>query len=62
MRDEWQATLAWRALFDAGIYVNVGVFPAVPRGEALLRLSTTAAHEPADVDRCLETFAAVVQA
>lgn len=59
MRDEWHATLAWRALFEAGIYVNVGVYPAVPRGEALLRLSTTATHEEADVDRCLEVFARV---
>jgi 8-amino-7-oxononanoate synthase len=60
MPDEWQATLAWRALFDAGVYVNVGVFPAVPRGDALLRLSTTAVHTEADVDRCLDTFARVV--
>jgi 8-amino-7-oxononanoate synthase len=60
MRDEWHAMLAWRALFEAGVYVNVGVYPAVPRGEALLRLSTTAGHEEADVDRCLETFAAEV--
>jgi 7-keto-8-aminopelargonate synthetase-like enzyme len=35
----------------------VGVFPAVPRGEALLRLSTAASHEPADVERCLDAFA-----
>ena len=62
MRDEWHATLAWRALFEAGVYVNVGVYPAVPRGEALLRLSTTSTHEAADVDRCLETFATVVSA
>jgi 8-amino-7-oxononanoate synthase len=62
MPDEWQATLAWRALFDAGVYVNVGVFPAVPRGDALLRLSTTSEHEPADVDRCLDAFAQVVPA
>lgn len=54
--DEWAATLAWRALLDAGIYVNVGVYPAVPRGEAILRLSTTAAHTDADVDRCVEEF------
>jgi 7-keto-8-aminopelargonate synthetase-like enzyme len=39
--------------------VNVGVYPAVPRGEALLRLSTTATHQPADVDRCLDAFAEV---
>lgn len=61
MRDEWHASLAWRALFEAGVYVNVGVFPAVPRGEALLRLSTTSVHEEADVDRCVETFARVVR-
>ena len=56
MPDEWQATLAWKALFDAGVYVNVGVYPAVPRGDALLRLSTTAQHEPTDVDRCVDAF------
>ena len=61
MPDEWQATLAWRALFDAGVYVNVGVFPAVPRGDALLRLSTTSEHEAADIDQCLDTFSRVVR-
>jgi len=60
MGDEWHATLAWRALFDAGVYVNVGVYPAVPRGEALLRLSTTSNHTEADVDRGLDAFASVV--
>ena len=29
--DEWSATLAWRALFDAGIYVNVGSLPGGAR-------------------------------
>jgi 8-amino-7-oxononanoate synthase len=62
MRDEWYAMLGWRALYEAGIYVNVGVFPAVPRGEALLRLSTTSSHEDADVDRCLDAFARAVPA
>jgi 8-amino-7-oxononanoate synthase len=59
--DEWAATLAWRALFDAGIYVNVGVYPAVPRGEAILRLSTTAQHTDDDVDRCVDTFTRLVR-
>jgi 8-amino-7-oxononanoate synthase len=59
--DEWAATLAWRALFDAGIYVNVGLSPAVPRGEAVLRLSTTAQHTDADVDRCVEAFTGMVR-
>jgi 7-keto-8-aminopelargonate synthetase-like enzyme len=34
----------------------------VPRGDALLRLSTTSEHEPADVDRCLDAFRRVVHA
>jgi 8-amino-7-oxononanoate synthase len=59
--DEWAATLAWRALFDAGIYVNVGLFPAVPRGESILRLSTTAQHTDADVDRCVDAFTRLVR-
>ena len=54
--DEWAATLAWRALMDAGIYVNVGVYPAVPRGSAILRLSTTAAHTDDDIDQCIAVF------
>ncbi len=61
MPDEWAATLAWRALLDAGVYVNVGLFPAVPRGEALLRLSTTAQHTDADVAACIDAFTRVVR-
>ena len=60
VHDEWAATLAWRALFDAGIYVNVGLYPAVPRGEAVLRLSTTAQHTDADIDRCVAEFTRLV--
>ena len=59
--DEWAATLAWRALMDAGIYVNVGVYPAVPRGNAILRLSTTASHTDDDVEQCVAAFAGVVR-
>ncbi len=60
MRDEWHATGAWRRLLDAGIYVNVGVFPAVPRGEAIMRLSTTAQHTDADVDRAVAAITEAV--
>ena len=59
--DEWAATLAWRALMDEDIYVNVGVFPAVPRGDAILRLSTTAVHTDADVERCIDVFSQLVR-
>jgi 8-amino-7-oxononanoate synthase len=60
MRDEWHATTAWRRLLDAGVYVNVGVFPAVPRGEAIMRLSTTAQHTDADVDHAVGLVAEAV--
>ena len=37
--DDWKAVLLWRALYDAGVYVNVALHPAVaPRRRA-------AAHE-----------------
>lgn len=60
LADEWAAILAWRGLFDRGIYVNVGVYPAVPRGTAILRLSTTASHDEGDVERCVAAMGEVV--
>src|SRR4051795_1738201 len=30
--DDWKAVLLWRALYDAGVYVNVAIHPAVPPG------------------------------
>lgn len=59
LRDEWTAFRAWRQLLDHGVYVNVGVAPAVQAGTAVLRLSTTATHTPDDVCRCVDTFAAL---
>src|SRR5919199_1326844 len=57
--DDWQAALLWKALYDAGVYVNVALYPAVPRGGALLRTSVMAAHEPEHLDGALEVFAQV---
>ena len=37
--------MLWRALYDAGVFVNVAIYPAVPRGGALLRTSVMATHE-----------------
>jgi 8-amino-7-oxononanoate synthase len=50
---------AWRTLFDAGIYVNVAIPPAVPPGKALLRTSYMATHTDAQMDEVLKAFAAV---
>jgi 8-amino-7-oxononanoate synthase len=52
--DDWQAVLLWKALFDAGVYTNVAIHPAVPPGGALLRTSLMATHERAHLDRALE--------
>ena len=54
--DDWQAALLWKALFDGGVYTNVALYPAVPRGHALLRTSVMATHEQAHLDRALGVF------
>ena len=51
--DDWKAVLLWRALYDAGVYVNVAIHPAVPPGGALLRTSVMATHDRAVLDRAL---------
>ncbi len=54
--DDWQAVRLWRALYDAGVYTNVALYPAVPRGGALLRTSVMATHTREHLDRALTTF------
>ena len=57
--DDWKAVLLWRALYDAGVFVNTALHPAVPPGGALLRTSVMATHDRATIDRALGMFAAV---
>ena len=57
--DDWKAVLLWRALYDAGVFVNTALHPAVPPGGALLRTSVMATHDRATLDRSLERFAEV---
>jgi 8-amino-7-oxononanoate synthase len=54
--DDWQAVLLWKALYDAGVYVNVAIYPAVQRGGALLRTSVMATHDRDHLDRALGIF------
>ncbi len=56
------AMRTWRALFDAGVYTNVAIPPAVPAGKALLRTSYMATHTEEQMRRVLEAFATVGQA
>ncbi len=57
--DDWQAALLWRALYDAGVFVNTALHPAVPPGGALLRTSVMATHDRDTLERALEAFSAV---
>jgi 8-amino-7-oxononanoate synthase len=57
--DDWKAALLWRALYDAGVFVNVALHPAVPPAGALLRTSVMATHDEGTLDLALDRFAAV---
>lgn len=46
----------WKDLFDAGVYVNAVVPPAVPRGQSLVRTSYSATHTNEQLDFILEAF------
>lgn len=62
VEDDWKAGLLWKALWDAGVFVNVAIHPAVPPGGALLRTSVMATHDHATLDLALERFASVKSA
>jgi 8-amino-7-oxononanoate synthase len=57
--DDWQAALLWRALYDAGVFVNTALHPAVPPGGALLRTLVMATHDRETLDRALTAFSIV---
>jgi 8-amino-7-oxononanoate synthase len=57
--DDWKAALLWRALYDAGVFVNTALHPAVPPGGALLRTSVMATHDRPTLERALGAFAEV---
>jgi 8-amino-7-oxononanoate synthase len=60
--DDWKAAFLWKALYDAGVFVNVALHPAVPPASALLRTSVMATHDSSTLDEALERFAEVKRA
>lgn len=57
---DFDRTLAvWKALFDAGVFVNPVLSPAVPEGHELLRTSYMSIHTDAQMSRVLEMFETV---
>ncbi len=59
--DEVLALQIWRELFDGGSYTNCILYPAVPKGRAMLRTSVMATHEDRHLDRALETIREVAR-
>jgi 8-amino-7-oxononanoate synthase len=60
--DDWKAGLLWHALYQAGVFTNCALHPAVPHGHALLRTSVMATHDAATIERALQIFADVKRA
>ncbi len=54
--DRTKLALMWKALFDAGVFVNAVVPPAVPAKTDRLRTSYMATHTDAQLTRILEIF------
>jgi 8-amino-7-oxononanoate synthase len=59
--DDWKAVFLWKALYEAGVFVNVAIHPAVPPAGALLRTSVMASHDHRTLDRALDVFAQAKQ-
>jgi len=57
--DDTRAAIIWKAMFDAGVYVNMVISPAVPEGKQLLRTSYMATHTDQQLNKVLEVFSEV---
>jgi 7-keto-8-aminopelargonate synthetase-like enzyme len=54
--DDMRTIFAWKALFEAGVFVNPILAPAVPEGRQLLRTSYMATHTDEQLDRALAIY------
>ncbi len=57
--DDTRTLLAWKSLFDNGVFVNPILSPAVPQGQQLLRTSYMATHTDEQLERVLDIFGRV---
>ncbi|MCK9279934.1 MAG: pyridoxal phosphate-dependent aminotransferase family protein [Melioribacteraceae bacterium] len=57
--DDAIAFQMWRALYDAGVFVNVFISPGVPQGRQMMRTSYMATHEKEHLEKIIDTFTKV---
>jgi 8-amino-7-oxononanoate synthase len=57
--DDDKTFITWKMLFEAGVFVNPVISPAVAPGRQLLRTSYMATHTRDQLDRVLDIFAVV---
>ena len=50
------AFMAWHALLENGVYVNMAIPPGTPNSTSLLRLSVSAAHTNEDIDQIVDAY------
>jgi len=50
------ALAMWKALFEAGVFVNTFIPPGVPQGRQMMRTSYMSTHEDEHLDFIIETF------
>jgi 8-amino-7-oxononanoate synthase len=50
------AFVMWKALFEAGVFVNVFISPGVPQGRQMMRTSYMSTHEDEHLDFIIDTF------
>jgi 7-keto-8-aminopelargonate synthetase-like enzyme len=51
------AFMLWRSLREDGIFTNPVIYPAVPKGQSLIRTSYSATHTEEELDIVLASFA-----
>lgn len=54
--DDMQTLMAGRKMYDAGIYLNSVLFPAVPRDQGILRISLTSLHSDQEITQLVQAF------
>jgi 8-amino-7-oxononanoate synthase len=56
IKDDDQAFMLWKMLREEGIFTNPIIYPAVPKGQALIRTSYSATHTDEELDKVLASF------